>query len=297
MSIKSTLVCIHCMPSELEMFERFMVQYRKALSHLDENDDVTIRATLNLNPELTDWEGSELKQDYFVERFNKLFDGIKNINDIVLDTSIWGTTQQKRESIDLGYDQLIFCDTDIMLHEYLLKYQLNVSYQLDGMYIVSPSIPRWWDESWDIITHSDYMDSPLGCAHSVEAVELAYTQPVDNVQVRYVPNLKFGCGMHTLYSTSFWQFVEIPLEFGGYGPEDTYGMTAGQMAVREGYQINQVVLDGIYITEDTINRIPTYFDKIKPIDRKREFYSKAESFARDVLIKFAHKMIKNNPNN
>ena len=274
-----------------------MVQYRKALSYLDGNDDVTIRVTLNLNPELTDWEASELKQDYFIERFNKLFDGIKNINDIVLDTSIWGTTQQKRESIDLGYDQLIFCDTDIMLHEYLLKYQLNVSYQLDGMYIVSPAIPRWWDESWDSITHSDYIDSPLGCAHTKEMVEMAYTQPVDDVQVRYVPNLKFGCGMHTLYSTSFWQFVEIPLEFGGYGPEDTYGMTAGQMAIREGYQINQVVLDGIYITEDNINRIPKYIDKIKPIDRKREFYHKAESFAIETLIRFATKMIKNNPNN
>ena len=296
MSIKSTLVCIHCMPSELEMFERFMVQYRKALSYLDENDDVTIKATLNLNPELTNWEESELKQDYFMERFSNLFDDIKNINEVILDTSCWGTTEQKRQSIDLGYDQLIFCDTDIMLHEYLLKHQLNISYQMDGMYIVSPSIPRWWDGSWDIITHSGLMNSPIGYAHSEEAVNNAYTQPVDNISVRYVPILKFGCGMHTLYSTSFWQFVGIPLEFGGYGPEDTYGMTAGQIAIRNGYQINQILLDGIYITEDNINRNPQYADKIKPIDRKREFYSKAEACGRDVLIKFADKIIKNKPN-
>jgi hypothetical protein len=135
------------MPSEMEMFERLMVQMKKALSHLDENVDVTLKVTLNLNPELTDWENSEYKQDYFVERFSKLFNGINNINEIVLDTSCWGTTQQKREAIELDYDQFIFCDTDILFHEYMLKIQLDVSHQLDGMYIISPSLPKWWDGS------------------------------------------------------------------------------------------------------------------------------------------------------
>jgi hypothetical protein len=164
--MKKTLVSIHVMPSELEMFERFMVQYRKALQHLNpQEDDVTLKVSLNLNPELTDWENSELKQDFFVNRFATLFNGIKNINEIILDTSLWGTTQQKRETITLPYDQYIFCDADIMLHEYQLKTQLNVSYQLDGMYIVSPSISRWWDPSWDILVHSDHKEKQLGSAH------------------------------------------------------------------------------------------------------------------------------------
>ena len=157
---------MHVMPHEIEMLERFMVQYKKALSYLDVSDNFTMKVSLNLNPELTDWEGSELKQDYFIEKFNQLFDGIKNINEIVTDTSLWGTTQQKRESIKLPYDQFIFCDADILLHEHLLKHQLNVSYNLDGMYILSPSIPKWWDNSWDLIVHSDLMNKELGYAHS-----------------------------------------------------------------------------------------------------------------------------------
>jgi hypothetical protein len=83
--MKSTLVCTHIMPNEIEMFEKFMFQYRKALTYLDESDNVTIKASLNLNPLLTDWENSELKQDYFINIFNKLFDGIPNINEIILD--------------------------------------------------------------------------------------------------------------------------------------------------------------------------------------------------------------------
>ena len=35
------------MPSEIEMLEKFMNQYRKALMYLDENDDVTLKVKLN----------------------------------------------------------------------------------------------------------------------------------------------------------------------------------------------------------------------------------------------------------
>ena len=41
MAIKRTLICIHVMPNEIEMFERLMHQMKKSLMYLDENDDVT----------------------------------------------------------------------------------------------------------------------------------------------------------------------------------------------------------------------------------------------------------------
>ena len=79
MAKKRTLICIHVMPSELEMFERLMIQMKKSLSYLDSNDDVTLKVTLNLNPELTNWQDSELKNGYFISNFAVLFNGIKNI--------------------------------------------------------------------------------------------------------------------------------------------------------------------------------------------------------------------------
>jgi hypothetical protein len=293
---KTTLVVIHCMPSEIEMFERFMIQYRKALSYLDENDDVTLKVTLNLNPQLTDWENSELKQDYFVNKFATLFNGIRNINEIILDTSCWGTTQQKRESYKLSYDQFIFCDTDILLHEHMLKYQLNTSYQLHGIYIISPSLAKFWDESWDILCHSDYMDKHIGYSTEREAIENTYVQEIKQVNAKQIPSLKFGCGMHTLYSKSFWELVEIPDSFGGYGPEDTYGMAAGALAKKLGYEISQFVLDGVYITEDYINRKPSFDGKIKPIDRKKEFWEAANAIGQHEVTKLATKLIKNQSN-
>jgi len=299
MAKKKTLICIHVMPSEIEMFERLMQQMHKSLSYLDENDDVTLKVTLNLNPELTDWENSELQQPYFVARFGILFNGLKNINEVILDTSCWGTTQQKRESINLDYDQFIFCDTDILFHEHMLKHQLNISYMLDGIYILSPSLAKWWDESWDYLTHSDYADKPYGYGvDSKEVMEGAYTQEIKSINARQIPTLKFGCGMHTLYSKSFWKLVGIPESFGGYGPEDSYGMEAGKVAIKMGMDVKQFVIDGIYIAEDYINRKPSFDGKIKTIDRKKEFYDKANSLGGNEVIKFAKELIqKNNPNN
>ena len=74
---KRTLICIHVMPAEIEMFERLMHQMKRALTYLDDTDDVTLKVTLNLNPELTDWENSELKNGHFISRFGILFNGIK----------------------------------------------------------------------------------------------------------------------------------------------------------------------------------------------------------------------------
>ena len=275
--MKRTLICTHVMPYEIEMFSHCMAQYKKAFSYLDENDDVTYIATLNLNPELTDWESSELNQEYFIEKFNQLFDGIPNINQIVTDTSLKGTTQQKRECIRLDFDQFIFCDTDILFHEMLLKYQLNMSYMVDGMYIISPSLPKWWDASWDVLTHSKYMDKPYGYAlEDAHTMSNAWNQEVEEIVAKELPVVKFGCGMHTLYSKEFWNFVGIPDSLGGYGPEDTFGMIAANAARQLGYPIRQFVLDGIYITEDYLNRTPSFNGKIKSINKKDEFRAIAE---------------------
>ena len=293
---KRTLICIHVMPSEIEMFERLMGQMYKAFHYLNENDDVTLKVTLNLNPQLTDWENSELKNGHFVSRFGILFNGMKNINEIILDTSCWGTTQQKRESCKLDYDQFIFCDTDILFHEHMLRYQLDASYQMEGTYIISPSLAKWWDSSWDELCHSDYKDKEFGYATTKPAIDNTYTQEIKQINARQIQKIKFGCGMHTLYSKSFWELVTIPESFGGYGPEDTYGMWASGIAIKLGYDIKQIVLDGVYITEDYINRTPSFDGRIKPIDRKKEFYDKANLLGQEEVTKFAKRLIEKQSN-
>jgi hypothetical protein len=92
--------------------------------------------------------------------------------------------------------------------------------------------------------------------------------------------------MHTLYSKEFWNLIGIPESFGGYGPEDTFGMYSATLALQHGYDIKQYILKGIYTTEDYIDRVPSFDSKIKVFDRKQEFRSKAELIFQTELLKF-----------
>ena len=282
---KKTLVCIHIMPNEIEMFQTFMIQYRKALMYCKDYE-VYIKATLNLNPKLTDWGKSELKQDYFIKIFNEQFQykDIHQLNEIRLDDSMWGTTQQKRESIKINYfDQFLFVDTDIIIHEHQLMYQLRAAEPLNGKYIVSPAIPKWWDNSWDVLVDSSMRDTEFNTKETLESV---HQQTPNKLVMHLIPTIKFGCGMHTLYSKEFWQFIGIPDSFGGYGPEDTFGMMASIGAIKKGYDIKQYVLDGIYISEDYFNREPTIKNKIVKADMKTDFYKEAQSHLSTELHSF-----------
>ena len=174
------------------------------------------------------------------------------------------------------------------------EYHLRISQ--DGIYIVSPSLPKWWDGSWDELCHSDYKDKEFGYATTKPAVDNAYTQSITSLNFRQTKEIKFGCGMHTLYSKSFWELVGIPESFGGYGPEDTYGMAAATLAIRMGYDIKQFVIDGVYITEDYTNRTPSFDGKIVPIDKKKEFYDKANALGQQEVINFAKRLIEKQSN-
>jgi len=287
--MKSTLVCTHVMPREIELFKNFMAQYKRALLYLEDTDNVTIKASLNLNPELTDWENSDLKPEYFISIFEELFEGVPNINEIILDNSLMGTTQQKRECIQLDYDQFIFIDADIAFPEQLLKYQLEASYLLKGKYILIPNIVKLGDPSWDVIVHDDFINNPYNQQHSHPPQE-TIDQAINEIYVQQTEVFKFGCGMHTLYSKEFWDLIGIPETFGGYGPEDTFGMYAASLAVKNGYDVKQYVLKGIYTTEDYINRIPSFESKIKVFDRKQEFRDKATEAFPIELNKFKEKI-------
>jgi hypothetical protein len=292
MKNKSTLVCMHVMPQEIEMFMQLINNYKLSLKHLDDSDDVTLKISLNLNPELTDWDNTNVSKDEFIGVFNDVTNDIPNLDkEIITDTSLWGTTQQKREAIKLDYDQFIFCDTDIILHQHQLKHQLNAAKQLNGMYILSPALPRWWDKTWDVLVSSNRLNGEFGEAFEKECIKEVLTQKYTDLSLRLVAPIKFGNGMHTLYSKEFWDFIKIPESFGGYGPEDTFAMYASHNAiVSKQYPIKQYVLDGIYITEDYTNRTPSFIDNFSSFNKKDEFYKKAESVFDKEMTEFLERI-------
>lgn len=291
--MRKTLVVTHVMPLELEMFERFISYYKEGFKYLDSNDDVTMYVTLNLNPKLTDWENSELKPQWFINKFTKAMEGVRSYIQIVVDDSVWGTTQQKEQVIKLDYDQFIFVDPDISIHQQQLKLQLIAAEQLSGPFVISPNIPRWWDSSWDPIVHPNFKNEEFGQFRKSGIWENTFTQTPNEVTLQLLNVFKFGCGMHTLYSKEFWDLIGIPKEFGGYGSEDTYAMFASQIARKNGIDVRQYVLDGLYISEDRNeeHREPSYSSKLKVFDLKMDGKKYSNDIMGDILQKFSDSLL------
>ncbi len=91
--------------------------------------------------------------------------GVKSHLQIIVDESVWGTTQQKRDVAKLDYDQFIYVDPDISIHEQQLKLQLMAAQQISeesDLFVLSPNIPRWWDVSWDVLVHQSRRNNELG---------------------------------------------------------------------------------------------------------------------------------------
>jgi hypothetical protein len=55
-------------------------------------------------------------------------------------------------------------------------------------------------------------------------------------------------------------------------------------------------MDGVYITEDYINRTPSFDGKLKSIDKKKEFYDAAFSKGPELVKKFAENLIEKQSN-
>lgn len=251
--MKRTLICIHVMPHELTMFERWVGTFRESLRLLTPSDRVLLRASLNLNPRLIDWSKSAISATYFTRRFHELMEGLPANYEIRDDDSLAGTTQQKRECIALDYDQFIFVDPDIAFPAYLLKGALDLSDKLSGRYMISPPVVRLWDPTWDVLVHPDFLSKPLGY-HLTHSPDETRRQAPHEITAYAVNETKFGTGWFNVYSKELMDFTGIPASLGGYGAEDTFIGLASRIARENGFPVPMYIFRNVYISEDYVSR-------------------------------------------
>lgn len=291
--IKTTQIVSHVLPNEIDDLETTLNKLQECSLYLDPKDKVSIKISLNLSDQLVNWNESELKPEYFKNKFNSLKKltnwTYESIFEIIEDNSILGTTAQKRESSKGNYDQFIFLDCDIAFHPFTLKYILDVGFELNGKYIITPQIVKLWDSTWDHIVHDDYKNYPYEYEKKHDP-NITYNQNVEEISV-YIGNpTKFGCGWFTLYSKEIINFIGIPEFLGHYGSEDTFMSVAIEIAKQKNIDVKQYVMRGIYVSENIVKRIDPYRNKIKNINLKDVFRSKSWENFHFEIEKFKNKL-------
>lgn len=282
---RNTEIGIHFMPQEIDDFERVILQLEKSAQYLNSDDYVGISAGMNMSPSLFKWNESDIKKDIFIDKFMSLKNKCgwaKYINfDILDDDTIQGTMSHKRKLIrecPKYIDQFLFIDCDIWFHETTLKYLIDASKNVsNNFYVITPQTVKLWDWTWDCLTNEKFKDEKYGVEKIFNPNDIL-NQRIESIEVVALPEIfKFATGWFTLYSKSLWQLVDIPETFGHYGCEDTYCMMASSIYKSKGYDIQQYILNGIYIAENYLLKTNKYSDQMSIINKKEEFRKISET--------------------
>jgi hypothetical protein len=280
-------ISIHISPYEIDDYQLFIHQLRRNLNYV--NNDIIFNPCLNLSNYFYDWENSILKSDFFIYKFNELNKIVQNkvILDPVInfDNNILGALSYKRfflEKYKNQVDAFIWFDSDMVFSDDTLFMLINSFEQINHKNcIITPQIPRLWDDTWDIIVNENYMNTLPSYENylNFDGYSL-YSQSEEKQLIENIFNTKFAAGWCTLLSSNlFKEYIKFSEDLGHYGIDDTFIMYAVDKYKQRGYNIKQFIIKNLIISENNKFKISSYVNLInrnKNIKSKEDFRNESE---------------------
>jgi hypothetical protein len=218
------------LPWEVTQFSSLVNNLLISGNHLDKNDikNIKFKITYSNIENQINWSESKMTKECTEVIFANACKLLKKFFEVdyEVNNDIKGVVGHRRVEFEkYDYDYCCTFDSDIQFDYRLLK-KIHDSCKLisstdKNPHIITPSLPCYWDESWDIISmmsskQYDYWKKNL----SLFSIPLYHK---NDVQLVKLPTFKFGGGFFTCYSKSFLEQYKLPIELGDtYGLEDTY---------------------------------------------------------------------------
>ena len=294
--VKKLQIVIHCLPREIDQLERLCNSLRESYYFVENQIDIILDVTLNLNNYFVNWEESKIPKNFFIQKFEniKKFNNwtYNNIFEISEDDKCLGINDKRRNSINDNIDAeyLMYLDLDVYFPNISFISLTQLLNQLESDYnIISLETVRLWDQSWDVLTNKDYIQENHEFFKNLDphrVNKIAFDNLVnDKITIRSVNPIKFGGGWFNVFSKNLLRFITIPDSLGSYGLDDTFVMMASNYMKQKGYNVNQYALEGLVCIENnkyTLYDYNPYQDFLKDKsfeDKGREFkkHSKEKS--------------------
>lgn len=222
--MKKFLLTLHIFPREIDDFDLIANQLKVASKYLPSELVIDTNIVLNLNPEIIEWEKSEISKEFIIDKFNHIMDKFDwtNYNHIEISDSnkYWGIVDQRVhiQSLTTQYEGFILLDLDIIFSDYIFYYlQETLEHVNDDLYIISPQVYKFWDQSWDLLSYSPYDGTDIN--EFDPFVIKTINQDIELIQNKQI---KFAGGWFTTISSKLLSQINFPLGVKGYGLEDTY---------------------------------------------------------------------------
>ena len=251
-------ITCHLMPWDVDYALLSFIQLKKSKYYLNSDDDVYIDVTLNLSSYIIDWDKSKLPKEFFISKFEhlkgllvdyicsfKIYDG----------DELYGALNTQRESTESHIDYYTILNPDMYFSENLLSCLIEGSKHITNEYFtITPQIPKLWDVSWDIISHSNYSDVAYKDWNKLDTYDVRHFMKTSNQDLVLTPiNTNKWAGWMDLYNKKTWETFWVNHEdWIGYGACDWYVMLITQYAKQHGLDFQQYLLENQLTCEYSI---------------------------------------------
>lgn len=248
----------HILPWEIDYCLLTFTQLKKSKYFLAKDVNITIQTVLNLSSYLIDWEKSKLTKEFFISKYEALsnllidFNHIKNIYQ---GDALYGHLNLQRESISEDTDYYIFLCPDTSFGPKLLSYMVEAARVIQQQYFVlTPQISMFWDSTWDVITHPNFLDdSKRKEWYKTDVFDtIHFNENNTNDIFLTKANSHKWAGWFDLYSKKFFEEIGGPIdEWNGYGGWDFFTMILVN-TLRDRIDFQQYILNNQIVFEYSV---------------------------------------------
>jgi hypothetical protein len=232
-------------PWEIDDLSRQVHDMILSSYHIPSN--ATVIWDVTMNTDVVNWENSKLPIDYFISKFEYL----KTIVDYYftaefnIDNNIKGCTDKRRNIVNTTQDYVIWLDSDIYFSKLNLPYLINATMHIeDELYMISPQIIKYWDDSWNCLVNSKFINEPYNHRDYFDLYSLNDVCENNNITIKQNTHIKFGGGWFNLFTNKIFEQIIFPIELGSYSADDLYIMLCASKL-----NVKQYILDGIVVSE------------------------------------------------
>jgi hypothetical protein len=291
-------IAIHCLPQEIDDLQQTLTILKRSSFYLSPEDKVKVTVLLNVN--LINWDKSKLPKQYFENRFKTLENltnswaevdfKIEDTKNILGNFSFYRELYQSTTS-----DFIINIDSDIIFSETLLANIINsakILNESEKYFIITPEISKLWDNSWDILVNSKYINLLPSQDYIINDPYVDVINNIDPV-LEKIDMFKFGMGWFTLINKNVFKLIELPKSMGHYGLDDTFIMICAGICKQNKIKIEQFILRNEIVRENFIYKSKIYNEFLNIIDKKDEFKTLAQNNFNQEIQNFINRIINN----
>lgn len=294
-------IVIWISPVDLDDLEKTLNRLSIGKEYLTKKQKSKIRFNVLMctSDNIINWSETQVSKEECISKFFNLKKLCSWATISTFDTTsdICGCTSMRTNASKSDSDYYLWLDTDIIFQPETLPYVINSIelIKIEGFdkFIITPEIVRIWDDTWDCLVNRNFINKPLGYhkTHNPYKDAKIYGDITIEEVICDVPNqpyMKFAGGWFTLLSKKLLQSTPFPKNYGHYGLDDTYIMWYAK--ILNDPNIKQFKLKNIVVCENYFDRIKTYGDKIKFIDKREEYRKYNEKLFHESLNKLYNKL-------